>query len=269
MRAHMKEQAERVKRLSKGVHDTIPPLRFEPVKDAVQRVTLKGFIFWMVIIGLVLFLSDMLTTIFTHPATLEELIINARSFGPLLLVLVIVLEVLITPLPGSITAITAGYFFGTFPGMLYAWIGNAIAVVIAFGLARHFGQPLAKKMVAPRILSFYDGLLRRHPLMLSVLYAVPVFPLVALSLLVGLSALPFKRFLLEAWPALLINMFLLASLGQTIAISGFTNGLVIAGIMLLLACGIALLILTFRRASPPSLPAKAPEKSAPSSQERN
>jgi len=239
---------QKTKSFSHILTDKIPPIRMKPVKDAFKKMTLRTFLSWLIGISLLLLVSNVLTQVLTQPQYLGDLIRASGFWAPLILILVILLEILITPLPASISAITAGYFFGVFPGVIYAWIGTALAVLIAFLLARHFGQPLVRKMLSSRIFDFYSDLIKTHPLILALIYAIPIFPGVVISFLVGLSGIKLSRFLLLSWPSLIINMLILTTLGARIAIVGFTNGFVIAGILLLTLGGLFLLTWSVRKA---------------------
>ena len=60
-----------------------------------------------------------------------------------------VLQVIITPIPGEVTGLIGGYLYGPMLGTVYSTIGLTIGSWIAFILARAYGLPLVERVVPP------------------------------------------------------------------------------------------------------------------------
>lgn len=127
----------------------------------------------------------------------EQFETYVQSFGiwaPIVVILFLILEVVIAPIPGSIPALTAGFIFGPVFGSVYAYIGNIIGTVIVFYLARKFGQRIAAKLFELHRLKKYQNAIDRHENLLLAIYFIPIFPLDIITGAFGLSAVKPKKF---------------------------------------------------------------------------
>src|SRR4030042_3380804 len=69
-----------------------------------------------------------------------------KSFGilaPLAIIIVIIIEVVLAPLPGFIPAISAGFIFGAVYGSIYTYTGNLLGTFLVFLLSRHIRRAVA------------------------------------------------------------------------------------------------------------------------------
>jgi len=136
--------------------------------------------------------------------------------APFIIIVFIVIEVVIAPLPGGFLPLVTGFLFGPFVGTLYSWIGNVLGAMLAWYLAHTFGRSLVKRLVKKSTLDFYDDFLKNNRHLLWILYAIPLIPIDVISLSIGLSKITFKRFTLMITLALLPSMFILNYLGDII-----------------------------------------------------
>ena len=79
-------------------------------------------------------------------------------WGPLVIVLLEVAQVLLAPIPGQAIELVSGYLFGPWLGALYAMGGITIGAALNFLLARTFGRPLLARLVKPETLDRLDDL---------------------------------------------------------------------------------------------------------------
>lgn len=138
--------------------------------------------------------------------------------GPLVMVGLITVEVLVAPLPGGWLSVATGYLFGSTLGFIYAYIGNALGAWLAFELARVFGRPLVRRLVSEEKFERYQHKINRSSLGLGLLYAIPLFPIDVISLLLGISGISRKHFLLAMLLGFIPNMALLNFVGGAIAV---------------------------------------------------
>ncbi|EKD76482.1 MAG: hypothetical protein ACD_43C00095G0003, partial [uncultured bacterium] len=120
------------------------------------------------------------------------------------------------PLPGGWLAIATGYLFGSWPGFIYAYIGNVLGSLIAFALARYFGQRFVQKIVSLENYERYSHKLSRSSLGIGLLYAIPLFPIDVISMLLGVSGITRRRFLTIMLLGFIPNMAIMNFVGGAI-----------------------------------------------------
>lgn len=154
-----------------------------------------------------LFFSDTLR-IFDQ-GTLERFLSSAGSWGPLLLMAVVIVEVVIAPIPGGIPPVVAGVLYGL-NGFFYVWVGNVIGSSIAFFLARFFGADLVRR-IDPK----FDGRNYHEQIQrLWFFYFIPLMPVDILSFAFGLSSVRFHRFILISSLGFFLSTGLLTLFGS-------------------------------------------------------
>jgi len=101
----------------------------------------------------------------------QEFIKSFGVFAPLAIILVIIAEVIIAPIPGFVPIISAGFIFGTIAGSIYTLIGNVIGSIIVFSLARKYGKYLILRLVEETRLDKYEQAVRRREnILLAIFY---------------------------------------------------------------------------------------------------
>ncbi|MDP2789762.1 MAG: TVP38/TMEM64 family protein [bacterium] len=170
-------------------------------------------------------------------ATVERWVQQFGAAGPLAIIGFIALEVVIAPIPGGFIPITVGALFGVWPGVLYTWLGNVIGSLLAFALARYVGRPLVTRFVKPTTLERLDTFLHRSPKLIWLVYMVPVFPIDIITFAVGLSAIPFRRFVLVMTVGFVVSQIILTTVGgQLLTASGWQR-MIVAGLAILVVLG--------------------------------
>lgn len=124
------------------------------------------------------------------------------SFGakaPLVFILIQILQVVFAPVPGEATGFIGGYLFGATKGFLYSSLGLATGSCINFLLGRFWGKRFVRRLIPAKKLSRLDMIVRRQGIIiLFLLFVFPGFPKDYLSLLLGISSIPFKAFIIVA-----------------------------------------------------------------------
>ncbi len=117
--------------------------------------------------------------------------------APLVFFVVQVIQVIVSPIPGSVTTLVGGMMFGFWPAFGLSTAAVLIGSLLAFGLARAFGRPLVVRLVGPKITERYLGAMTsRARIALLLMFLLPFFPDDALSLVAGLTGLSCAFFLL-------------------------------------------------------------------------
>lgn len=131
-------------------------------------------------------------------------------WGPLVIIVLEMVQVLLAPIPGQAVGVAAGYLFGPWLGILYVMIGLVIGSIIGFGLARLLGRPLVRRLapvmgarlapalsrldaLAPRAA---EGRWRGGSLFFFLLWLFPFVPDDLACLAAGLTPMPFRHFLI-------------------------------------------------------------------------
>jgi len=147
----------------------------------------------------------------------EETARFVEAFGegaPIVFMLFQVLQVIFAPVPGEATGFIGGYLFGVARGFVYSSIALTIGSWINFYIGRFFGKRYLRKLVPERHLVRFDRLVSQKGVMLIfILFIFPGFPKDYLCLFLGLSALPFKVFILMAAIGRMPGTFILSLQG--------------------------------------------------------
>ena len=127
---------------------------------------------------------------------------SPEELGPLLFFLVILTEVIIAPIPGGVIAFVGSAQLGFWTAWPILYVGNVIGSNILFHLARRFGRPWVERHTKEKQRLRYERALARHPRLLWIPYALPVFPIDVISALLGISGMRRRWFLLTTVLAL-------------------------------------------------------------------
>lgn len=142
---------------------------------------------------------------------------SPEELGPLLFFLVIVTEVIVAPIPGGVIAFVGSAQLGFWTAWPILYLGNVIGSNILFHLARRFGRPFVERHTKEKQRLKYERALERHPRLLWIPYAFPVFPIDVISALLGVSGMRRRWFLL-------ITLFALPSYTGITALVGARFG---------------------------------------------
>ena len=119
-----------------------------------------------------------------------------EELGPLLFFLVILTEVIVAPIPGGVIAFVGSAQLGFWTAWPILYAGNVIGSNVLFHVARRFGRPWVERHTKEKQRVKYERALARHPRLLWIPYAFPVFPIDMISALLGVSGLRRRWFLL-------------------------------------------------------------------------
>jgi uncharacterized membrane protein YdjX (TVP38/TMEM64 family) len=111
-------------------------------------------------------------------------------FGPLAYVLLVIVEVLIAPLPGTLLYAPGGAIFGGFLGGSLSLAGNVIGAGLACAIARFWGEPLTRSLDSERLTSIRDALAARGLWLILLLRLNPLTSSDLVSYAAGLVGVP-------------------------------------------------------------------------------
>jgi uncharacterized membrane protein YdjX (TVP38/TMEM64 family) len=135
--------------------------------------------------------------LFRNPDRIQQLIRRWGIWAPLGFIALQVIQIVIAPLPGSVTSIGAGFAFGLGRGLLLAMVGVLFGAAIDFLLSRWIGRRVLKLFVPESTMDRFDRfVVQRGPFYVFLLLLLPNPVGDWLYYLAGLSALPLPVFLL-------------------------------------------------------------------------
>lgn len=168
---------------------------------------------WICIVGFILLLSALawfyrspLAQVFslfyqvvTDREKTQAFVSRFGMGAPLAFMVIQVLQVILAPIPGEATGFIGGYLFGLAQGFFYSSVALTIGSWANFSIGRFFGRRYVRKFIPEHTLDRMDFLLRHQGVMIVfILFVIPGFPKDYLSLFLGITALPFKVFILLA-----------------------------------------------------------------------
>jgi uncharacterized membrane protein YdjX (TVP38/TMEM64 family) len=125
---------------------------------------------------------------------LRRLLAATTVWLPLVIVGLMVLHTLV-PVPAEILAFAAGMALGPVWGVVTIWVGAMLGAYFGFFLARTFGQPLVRRLVAPQHLERAQRWVERVDI--PILLAVRLIPVLSFNLInvaLGLTRISWWRF---------------------------------------------------------------------------
>lgn len=124
---------------------------------------------------------------------------SAGWAAPLVFIGLQIAQVIAAPIPGEATGFIGGYIFGAGPGFLFSSIGLTLGSMVNFGIGRVLGQRYVHRLIPKQSFERLDRLINRQGvLIVFLMLLIPGFPKDYLCLLLGLSTLPPKLFVLLA-----------------------------------------------------------------------
>lgn len=136
-------------------------------------------------------------SMFNSVGELQEYVSGFGSWAPLVFFLLQVLQVILAPVPGSVTTLFGGVFFGFWKAMLISVAAVFTGSVILFLFAKYLGRPLVTRLVGKkRVDKYMKNMSARQFWVLFMMFLMPFFPDDVLCLMAGLTAIRLPGFAL-------------------------------------------------------------------------
>ncbi|MGI6317767.1 MAG: TVP38/TMEM64 family protein [Firmicutes bacterium] len=210
----------------------------ETAKKWIGRLAFIGAIaaFYFLVPG-VKGVADQATGILSRAdiAGMKEFLRSFGIWGPLISMMLMVLQALVMPLPAFVITFANAWIWGWAWGALISWTGAMIGAVVCFYLAKWFGRPLVEKMVGQRSLAIADRFFDRYG-RFAVLIArlIPVVSFDLISYAAGLTSMTLWAFFWATGVGQLPATIVYSVLGENIT-GGAKYGLwVFSGVVSLL-----------------------------------
>ena len=135
--------------------------------------------------------------VFKDLDSLRGLVGNSIILGPIIFILIQILQVVIPIIPGGISTAAGVLIFGPYAGFIYNYVGICIGSIIIFLLGRRYGKPFILSMISDKTYNKYIGWLdnqNRFEKLFALAIFLPVAPDDALCLMAGLTNISVKKF---------------------------------------------------------------------------
>lgn len=134
---------------------------------------------------------------FLSAETLQKFIVGFGIWGPIVFILVQIIQVIVPIVPGAISCVAGILIFGNMMGFVYNYIGICIGSIIVFFLSRRYGSYFVKKAIG---LKNYDKFIKyieddkKFDTVFSYAIFFPVAPDDILCYIAGLSKMTLRKF---------------------------------------------------------------------------
>ena len=126
----------------------------------------------------------------------EEYLKKSGGFMTALFIILQFLQVVILPIPSTVTVVAGSALFGPLLGSIYSLIGIVVGSLVAFLIGRYAGYPVVAWLVGKSTLDKWLKKVKgRDKLFLSAMFLLPVFPDDVLCFVAGLSSMSLWMFL--------------------------------------------------------------------------
>ena len=152
----------------------------------------------------------------TSVEDLQEFIENSGGYAATVCVFILVqfLQVVVLPIPSTVTVMAGTAMFGPWRCSLYSFIGIFIGSVVAFAIGRLLGYRVVCWIVGKEELDkWLDKIKGKDYLILSIMFLLPLFPDDVLCFIAGLSSM--------TWPYFLVMIFVTRALSITLSSLSF------------------------------------------------
>lgn len=155
------------------------------------------------------FLKDM-----TSIEALREYIESSGNWAVWVFILFQFLQVVILPIPSTVTVMAGVALFGPLKCSLFSFIGIFIGSVLAFGIGRWLGYKVVSWIVGKEDLDKWLKKIKgKDYLILSIMFLLPLFPDDVLCFIAGLSSM--------TWGYFLVMIFVTRALSITLSAYSF------------------------------------------------
>lgn len=149
------------------------------------------------------------------PAAISDWLNQQGMFGPLLLMLMMILGVVVGPIPTLPISAASGLAFGMVKGTAIAVAGAMIGAMIAFYLARVLGREVVQRKLEHNPVFSVNGSQRFLFVAVLITRLIPLFSFALISYAAGVTAIRAWRFALASAIGMLPMTFVFAGLGHS------------------------------------------------------
>lgn len=148
-----------------------------------------------------------------------EAVLNSviQTHGPLGLVVAMIIQTIIAPIPSEALVIFAGAIgIGVWTIVVFAGIGSIVGAIIAFFIGRKGGKPIVEKLLGEKWVNHVDGWVEENGAK-AILFTrlIPIIPFDLISYISGVTSLSFKKYFFATLIGAFPRCLMLALIGST------------------------------------------------------
>lgn len=135
--------------------------------------------------------------IFDSQAKMRAYLADKQIIGPIIFVLIQVVQVVIPIIPGGISLLGGVVFFGPLWGFVYNYVGICLGSIIIFFLARYYGKPFVLHLVSEETYQKYMKWTKnqkKYNWFFAICIIAPVAPDDVLCMISGLTEMKFSTY---------------------------------------------------------------------------
>ena len=137
--------------------------------------------------------------IFDSQAKMKAYLADKQVIGPIVFVLIQIVQVVIPIIPGGLSLLGGVVFFGPLWGFIYNYVGICIGSIIIFFLARYYGKPFILHLVSEETYQKYMKWTKnqkKYNWIFAICIIAPAAPDDILCMISGLTEMKFSTYLL-------------------------------------------------------------------------
>lgn len=129
---------------------------------------------------------------------LKTLVKHYRFWGPLVFILIQIIQVVFPVIPGGVTTVAGFLIFGPVLGFIYNYIGILVGSGILFQLVRIFGRKFILLFVSEETFYRYEAKLETpgYERFFIFCMASPISPADVMVMITGLTQMSFRKFMI-------------------------------------------------------------------------
>lgn len=159
-------------------------------------------------VGFYILLKTGLMEVFGDEDRFKDFLERAGSWMAILFIVLQFLQVVILPIPSTVTVVAGSALFGPFLGSVYSLIGIMLGSLVAFLIGRYAGYRVAAWLVGKETLDKWLKKIKgKDKLLLSAMFLLPVFPDDALCIVAGISSMSLVYFLIVIFISRVLAIF--------------------------------------------------------------
>lgn len=136
-------------------------------------------------------------SIFNSQESLQAYIDSFGAKAPIIFIIIQIVQVIISPIPGNITTLAGGALFGFWPAFLYSSIAVILGSIAAFTIARYLGHPLVVRFIGQHSTDKYLSVIHaKGKVVLATMFLMPFFPDDIICFIAGISGVSYFFFII-------------------------------------------------------------------------
>ena len=150
----------------------------------------------LLIVGVILAFIGYHMGYFDSLDTFRRLILEKGAWGPLVFMVLQVVQIVVPVIPGGLTCVAGVVIFGAFWGFIYKYISICLGSILVFFISRTFGRSIVLRIFGEDLYDKYKGKLNedKYDKFFALAIFLPVAPDDFLCYLTGLTEMSVKKF---------------------------------------------------------------------------